>query len=108
MGEFAVRRTQEVVDRPILVEEPRDLVWMAHEVGRELRRDDRIDRQAIRLSEIDETPRRRLRQELALRVPLEGQRHLFGSIAVASELLDEASNMELRAAVDERHLRLAD
>ena len=106
--ELAVRRAAEIVDRPVLMEEPGDLVRMADEIGRELRRDDRIDPLAVRLGQIDQPPRGGLRQQLVFRIPLERNRHALGAVAAARQLVDQAAHVQLRAAVHERHLRLAD
>ena len=80
---------------------------MAGEVGRELRGDDEIDAFAVALAQIDHAPCGGLREQFFLRVPLERHRHAFGAIAAAAQFAHEAADVQLGAAVHERHLRLA-
>ena len=51
--EVAVRRAAEVVDRTVLVQQPGDLVGVAHEIGRELGGDHRVDAHAVGLGEVE-------------------------------------------------------
>ena len=106
--ELAVHRAAEIVDRAVLMEQPRHLVRMADEVGRKLGRDHEIDRLAVALRKVDHPPRRGLRQQLLLRIPLERNRHPLGPEPPPAKLADEAADVQLRAAVHQRHLRLAD
>src|SRR5262249_2003390 len=105
VAKLAVWRAAEIVDRPVLMEEPRYLVRMPDEVGGELRRDHEVDRLVVRLRQIDEPPERRLREQLALRIRLEGNRDLLRTVTEPSQFGDEAANVPLGAAVHERHLR---
>ena len=67
-----------------------------------------IDRPAVALVEIEQPPRRRVREDLVLRVPLERHADEFGVVAVLAQLAHELAHVELGAAVNERHLRFAD
>ncbi len=106
--ELAVRRAGEVVNGAVLVKQPRDLVRVADEVRREFRRDHGVDPLVVRLGEIDEAPRGRLREQLRFRVPLERDRDALGTIPAARQLGDQAAHVQLRATVRERHLRFTD
>ena len=57
----------ELVGLPELVDEPDDLVRVADRVGGELRRDDEVDRAALRLLEVEQPPDERLAQRRAPR-----------------------------------------
>ena len=98
--ELAVRRAAEIVDRAVLMEQPGDLVRMAHEVGRKLGRDHRVDALAVRFGQIDHPPCGGLRQQLFLRIPLERHRHALGAVAAARQLVHEAAHEQLRAAAN--------
>ena len=52
----------ELVGLAELVEQPDDLVRVAHDVRRELRRDHEIDRRTVGLLEVEQPPEERLRQ----------------------------------------------
>ena len=107
--ELAVRRAAQIVGGAVLMEQPGDLVRMAGEVGRELRGDDAVDRLAVALGQIDHPPRGGVREELVLRIPLERQstRARRGSRARRSSSTS-SRDVQLGAAVHERHLRFAD
>ena len=62
---------------------------MPHEVGRELRRDDAVDRPAVRLAQVDAAPGGGVREDLLLRVPLEGQAHQLALVAARPQLRDQ-------------------
>ena len=81
---------------------------MPREVGRELRRDDQVDRAAVALAQVEHPPGRGVRQDLLLRIPLERQRHPIGGDAARAQLGDQLLDQQLGAAAHERHLRLAD
>ena len=78
VAEVAVGGAAQLVGRAVLVHEPADLARVPREIGGELGRDDQIDRAAVALAEIEQTPRRRVRQDLFLRIPLERERHAIG------------------------------
>ena len=94
----------QIVDGAVLMEQPRHLVRMTDEIRRELRRDHGVDALAVRLGQIDEPPRGRLREQLLLRVPLERNRHPLGAIAVPAQFVDQPANVQLGAAVNEGDL----
>ena len=98
----------QLVRRAVLVNQPRDLVRMAHEVGRELRRDHEIDRLAVALAQVEQPPGRGVRQDLVLRIPLERDADQLGVVAARAQLAHQLAHVDLGAAVHERHLRLAD
>ena len=70
-GELAELGAVEVPRLAELVQQPHDLARMAHGVRRELRRDHRVDRPAVRLLEIEQPPEERLRQHALAGIPLE-------------------------------------
>ena len=81
---------------------------MPRKIGRELGRDHQVDGAAVALAEVQQPPRRRMRQDLVLRIPLEGQRHPIGGDAARAQLSDQLLDEQLRAAAHQRNLRLAD
>ena len=81
---------------------------MPGEIGRKLGRDHQVDGAAVALAEIEQPPRRRMRQDLVFRIPFEGQRHPIGGDAARAQLGDELLDEQLRAAAHERNLGLAD
>src|SRR5580765_2789713 len=108
VAEFAVRRTAQLVNRPVLMKEPGDFVRMAGEVAGELGTNGEIDPFAVRFAEVNHPPCGDLCQQFVLGIPLERHRRAFSSVAAPAEVLDEASDVELRAAMHEGHLRRAD
>ena len=62
---------------------------------------------AVRLAEIEQAPRRGMREDLLFRIPLEGQRHAIGFVSAGPELRHEAADVDFGAPVHERHLHLA-
>ena len=81
--------------------EPRDLVGMADEIRGELRADDEIDRLAVGFAQIDQPPRRGMRENFALRIPLERNADELGLIPVARAAADGARERGTRR----RHAR---
>ena len=108
VAEVAVLRVAQLVNGAVLVHQPAHLVGVPGEVGRELRGDDEIDRAAVALAEIEQTPRGGVRQDFVLRIPLERQRHAIGGDAARAQLAHELLHEQLGAAAHERHLRFAD
>ena len=108
MIEVAVRCSRELVGGAVLVNEPRHLARVTHEVRRKLRRDHEIDRTSVALAEIEETPGSGVRENFALRVPLERHTDELGVVPLAMEFFDERAHVILGAATDERHLGFAD
>ena len=102
------RRAVELVRLPELVDEPHALLAVTHEVGRELRRDDDVDRPAVHLVEVEEPPQERLREDARAGIPLERHGDEIRLVPSGAELLDELIREDLDAAVRERHLRPAD
>ena len=90
------------------MDQPRDLVRVPDEVGRKLRGDHQIDRPAVAFAQIEQPPRRGVRQDFFLRVPLERDADELGLVAARAQLPHELANVDLGAAVHERHLRFAD
>ena len=76
--EVAVLGPAQLVRGAVLVDQPRHLVRMADEIRRELRGDHEIDRPAVALAEIEQPPRRRVRENFPLRIPLEGDADELG------------------------------
>ena len=106
--EIGVRRAAQLVRRPVLVNQPGDLVRVAREVGGELRCDHAVDPAAVALREVHEAPRGSVREDLLLRVPLEGKSHPLGVVPARPELVHEAPHVQLCAAFDKRDLRFED
>ena len=107
LGELPERRPVHVPGLAELVDEPDHLARMPHRVRRELRRDHRVDRAAVRLVEIEQPPQERLRQHALAGIPLERHRHQLGLVVARAQLLDEIVGEDLGAAALERHLRNA-
>jgi hypothetical protein len=78
------------------------------EVGRELRSDHEIDRPAVAFTQVEQAPGRRVREDLALRIPLERHAHELGQVAARPELPHELADVHLRATVHEGHLGFTD
>ena len=108
VAEVAVFGSAQLVRRSILMDQPRDFPRMANEVRRKLRGDHQIDRLAVALAEIEESPRRGVRKDLVLRVPLEGNADQLCLMPALAQLTNELPHVHLGAAVDERHLGLTD
>ena len=85
-GELAELRAVELVRLAELVQQPDDLVRMAHAVRRELRRDHHVDRAAVRFGQVGEPPEERLAQHARARVPLERERDDVGLVAAPAKL----------------------
>src|SRR5207245_6911794 len=107
-GELGERGAVEIPGLAELVQQPDDLAWVANRVRRELRRDHRVDRSAVRLLEVEQPPEERLRQHALSRIPLVRHRHELRLVPVLAERLHEPVREDLRAAALERHLRHAD
>ena len=105
--EIAERRAGELVRRAVLMDEPRHLARMAGEIGRKLRGDEDVDRAAVAFAEIEQTPGGGMRENLGLRVPLEGHAHELGVVPVRAQMPHELAHVKLGAALHERHLGLA-
>ena len=90
MGEVGVGRAAQLVGGTVLVDEPRHLARVAREVGRELRADREVDRLPVALAQVEQPPRRGVRQDLGLRVPLERHAHPLGAVAVRPQLLESS------------------
>ena len=107
VGEIAVWRAAQFVGGAVLVNQPRDLVRVPREVRRKFCADDEIDGAAVALAEIEEAPRRGVRKNLFLRVPLERHADELGRVAASAQLAHQLTDVNLRAAVHEWNLRLA-
>src|SRR5690349_19803480 len=92
----------------MLVNDPGDFVRMPGKVRGKLRGDKQVDGAAIALAQVQQPPRGRMRENLALRIPLEGYADELRVQAVSLELSDELSDVVLGTAADERHLRFTD
>ncbi len=90
------------------MQQPHDLVRMANDIGRKLRRDHGVDRTAVGLFEIEQPPEERLREHALAGVPLERHGDELGLVSVLAERLDETVREDLGASALERHLRHAD
>ena len=108
VGEFAVRRADQVVDGAVLVKQPRHLVRMPDEVGGKFGRNHRIDPLSVGLGEIHEPPGGRLGEELLLRIPLEGNRGRLRLVPLAPQFVHETLDVQLGTAAHEWHLCFAD
>ena len=106
--EIAVFGAAQLVRRAMLVNQPRDLVGMPHEIRRELRADDEIDRLAVALAQVDQAPRRGMREDLSLRIPLKRNADELGLIPVCAQLPMQRANVVLGATMHERNLHFAD
>jgi hypothetical protein len=106
--EVAVNRAAQLVRRAVLMDQPGDLVRVAHEVRRELRRDHQIDRPSVALAEIEQPPRGGVGKDLALRIPLERHADELRLVAAHGQLARELPHVNLGAAMYERHLGLTD
>ena len=106
--EFTVRRPAQIVNGPVLMKQPGDLVRMPHEIRRKFRCDRQVDSLAVGLREIDHPPCGRMRQQLLFRIPLERHRYAFGFVAAGAQLVHQSGDVQLRPAVHERHLRFTD
>src|SRR5438445_9335966 len=81
---------------------------MPHGIGRELRRDDEVDRPAVRLLEVEQPPEERLRQHALAGIPLERHGDEVDLVLTGPQLADEVVREDLGAASLEGHLRGAD
>ena len=106
--EVAVDRARELVAGAVLVDQPRHLVRMADEVGRELGADGQVDPGPVALAQVEEPPRRGVGQDLVLRVPLEGDADELRLVAVQPELPHQLPDVVLGAPLDERDLGFTD
>ena len=73
----------------MLMDHPGDFARMPGEVGREASGDQQIDRLAVARREIEQAPRRGLRQQLLLRLRSKRQRDEIDVMAAASQHVDE-------------------
>ena len=76
--EVAVLGATEIIGRAVLMNQPRHLVWMPDKVRRELRSNGQVDGLSVALAQVQEAPRRRVRENFLLGIPLEGEAHEFG------------------------------
>ena len=106
--EVAVFGAAELVGRAVLMDQPRHLVRVPHEIRRKLRPDDEVDRPAVAFRQVEQPPGGGVREDFLLRIPLEGQRDALDEVAARPELGHQAAHVNLGAAVHERHLGLAD
>ena len=107
LGELPQRGAVELVGLPELVHEPDPLLGVAHDVRRELRRDDHVDRPPVALGEVEQAPREGLGQHLGAGIPLERDRDDLRLVPPRAQLLDQRVGEDLGAAVGEGHLRPA-
>ena len=98
----------ELVGGPVLVDQPDDLALVLREVGRELQPDHRVDLQAVGLGDVEAAPDRHLVRELARRVPLAGDLDEIGLVPGGSQGAHQRLGVRLRAAANERGLRMQD
>ena len=108
LAELAERGAVELVRLAELVDEPDDLVRMADDVRRELRRDHEVDPAPVGLLEVEQPPDERLGQDALARVPLERHRDEVGVVAALAELGDQVVGEDLDAAAGEGDLWPAD
>ena len=108
VAEVAVLGAAQLVRGAVLMDQPRDLARMAHEVGRKLRGDHQIDRLPVALAQIEQPPRRGVRQDLVLRIPLERHADELRLVPALAQLPHQLPHVHLGAAVHERHLGFAD
>src|SRR4029079_19430394 len=92
----------------VLMDEPRDLVRMADEVRRKFRPDRQVDGRTIALAQIEEAPGGGMREDLVLRIPLEGDAHQLGLVAMQAELPYQLADVVFGAPLDEGDLGFAD
>ncbi len=107
MCEIAVRRSTQFIGGAVLVQQPYHLVRMTDEVGWKFRSDHEIDGRAVALTQIDQPPCGRVRENFLLWRPLERHTDELGLISVRAKLLMQRAHEVLGAAVYERHLHLA-
>ena len=108
VAEVAVDGAGQLVGGAVLMHQPRHLARMPREIRRELRADHQVDGPAVALGQVEQPPRRGVREDFVLRIPLEGQRHPVGLEAPGAELIDELADQQLGAAPDKRYLGFAD
>ena len=98
----------ELVGLAELVQEPDDLVAVAHGVRRELRRNHEIDRAAVGFLEIEQPPEERLTEHALTGVPLVGNRDVIHLVVARAQLGHEIVREDLGPPARERNLRRAD
>ena len=103
-AELAELRPVELVGLTELVHEPDPLVAVTDDVRRELRRDDEVDRPAVRLVEVEHAPEECLGEHARPGIPLERDGDEVGVVPAGAELLDELVREDLGAAASEGHL----
>jgi hypothetical protein len=81
---------------------------MPDEIRWKFRSDDQVDRFSVRLAQIDQPPRRCVRENFFLRVPLEGNADQLRLVPVQTQLLMQRANVVFGATMHERNLHLAD
>src|SRR4029079_14997234 len=91
----------------VLMDEPRDLVRMADEVLRKFRPDRQVDGRTIALAQIEEAPGGGMREDLVLRIPLEGDAHQLGLVAMQAELPYQLAGAGVGAPTAPRGAELA-
>src|SRR2546427_9340781 len=97
----------QLVSGAVLVDEPYDLVGVAHEVRGELQRDDEVDRFAVRLREIDASPTTHLMHELGWRIPLERHRDRLRLVTGFAQGGDQPAHVRFRTSCHEGSLWMA-
>jgi hypothetical protein len=106
--EVAVRRAAQFVGGAMLMDHPGDFARMPGEVGGKSSGDEEIDRLAVARREIEQPPRRGLREELLLRLRAKRQRDEIDVKPAVSQHVDEGSDVQLGAAGDKRHVSVGD
>ena len=82
-------------------------VWMPDEVRRELRSNGQVDGPPVAFAQVQEAPGCGVRENFPLGIPLKGEAHQLRQVPVLPQLIDELTDVVLRAASDERDLCLA-
>src|SRR5829696_8968781 len=77
---------------------------MPHEIRRELGPDGQVDAGSVALAEVEQPPRRGMRQDLVLWIPLEGDADQLGLVALEAQLSHQLADVVLGAPLDERDL----
>ncbi len=108
VGETAVRGSVEVVDLAVLMKEPGHLERMLHEIRRELRRDHHVDRNPIRLRDLEKAPDQGLFHDVLNRIPFEGDVHHVDQEPAGLQRGGELRRQDLGPADDEGRLHRAD
>ena len=78
VGEAAVPH---IVGLPVLMQNPIDLVWMLHQIGRKLQADRQIDLHAVELGDVHRTRGEHMVEDRHRRIPFERHRDDLGFVA---------------------------